>query len=101
MHILELVEEDTVKILKVKVELVEKSCLYITEVHTIAYEKYSYHWQDKQGKMLIRWDNSPHWKELETYPHHKHIGDKVLPSSRPTIKEVLEEIEGQLKKIKT
>ncbi len=93
IEILEFVEEETVNILKVKAKLIDKSLLYITEVHTMNYQKYSYHWQDKEGKTIIRWDNSPHWKEIETFPHHKHIGEQVLPSSRATIKDVLKEIE--------
>ena len=35
--------------------------------------KYAYHWQNKEGKLLIRWDNTPHWKSISTYPHHRHI----------------------------
>ena len=31
--------------------------------------KYSYHWQDKKERLLIRWDNAPDW-EVETFPHH-------------------------------
>lgn len=23
--------------------------------------------------LMVRWDNSPHHKEISTYPHHKHI----------------------------
>jgi hypothetical protein len=42
--------------------------------------KYAYHWQDKEGKLRIRWDNAPHWPDTPTHPHHKHImsGDKVF-----------------------
>ena len=94
IEILELAEEDVVKILKLKVKLKDNSHLFITEVHTIDHQKYSYHWQNKAGKMLIRWDNSPHWKNIKTFPHHKHIGSKVLASSRATIDEVLREIEN-------
>lgn len=97
IEILELIEEEKVKILKLKSELKDKSYLYITEVHTINYQKYSYHWQDQTGKLLIRWDNSPHWRNITTFPHHKHVGSKVLPSSRATIDEVLKEIENKFK----
>ncbi len=30
--------------------------------------KYSYHWQDAQGRLITRWDNSPHHKGLPTFP---------------------------------
>lgn len=35
--------------------------------------KYAYHWQDKEGRLRCRWDNAPHWPEILTHPHHKHI----------------------------
>ena len=42
--------------------------------------KYAYHWQDKEGQLRCRWDNAPHWPDMPTHPHHKHImsGDKIL-----------------------
>jgi hypothetical protein len=41
----------------------------------------------------MRWDNAPHWKDISTFPHHKHIKNKILPSPRPILKEILAEIE--------
>ena len=93
IKVIELIEEDTVKILKLKVKLKDNSHLFITEVHTVNHQKYSYHWQDETGNLLIRWDNSPHWKNIKTFPHHKHIGSEVLPATRATIEDVLKEIE--------
>lgn len=29
--------------------------------------KYAYHWQDKNDKLLVRWDNAPHRPEIETH----------------------------------
>jgi hypothetical protein len=34
--------------------------------------KYSFHWQSIDGKFLCRWDNEPHWPDIETHPHHCH-----------------------------
>jgi hypothetical protein len=36
--------------------------------------KYSYHWQSKDGKLIGRWDNAPHWPDAGTFPHHFHNG---------------------------
>ncbi len=99
LQILELIEEETVNILKVKATLVDGSLLYITEVHTLEWQKYSYHWQDKDGTLRLRWDNSPHWPEIETHPHHLHKADKILPSPRVFIESVLTEIEKELRRI--
>ena len=52
--------------------------------------KYSYHWQDKDGNMISRWDDSPHHEKVSTFPHHKHMpGDVVASSKERTLKDVL------------
>jgi hypothetical protein len=37
--------------------------------------KYAYHWQDRNGNLIMRWDNAPDW-DVKTYPHHKHVGEE-------------------------
>jgi hypothetical protein len=34
---------------------------------------YSYHWQTPKGKIIVRWDNAPHHKDISTFTNHKHI----------------------------
>lgn len=41
----------------------------------VSSEKYSFHWQ-REGK-IIRFDNSPHHRNLETFPDHMHKGENV------------------------
>lgn len=53
---------------------------------------YSYHYQDKDKKLIFRYDNADHYTEVETYPHHKHVGNTVLPSKYKEIKAVIREI---------
>ncbi len=57
--------------------------------------KYSYHWQDKEGRLKLRWDNAPHHKELDNFPHHIHFEDnRIKPNNfTPNILEILNEIE--------
>ena len=38
---------------------------------------YSFHWE-KEG--VVRFDNSPHHNDLETFPDHLHLEDQVLES---------------------
>lgn len=53
--------------------------------------KYAYHWQDRAGRLINRWDNVAHWKELQTYPHHRHVGaaDVVETSDVRTVEDAL------------
>jgi hypothetical protein len=58
--------------------------------------KYSYHWQNKNGKLIKRWDNSPDW-DVETFPHHLHIGEVTVVSSyERSIEKVLEIIRDEI-----
>ncbi len=45
-------------------------------------------------QLIFRYDNAPHHPEVETHPHHKHIGaaEFVMPSRPPTLSSVLAEI---------
>jgi hypothetical protein len=58
--------------------------------------KYSYHWMDSNDKMIFRWDNSEHWKNIETYPHHRHNGKtgSIECSYSFSLDEVMQEIKS-------
>jgi len=58
--------------LKLKITFIDNNILFVKEYVSQNEYLYSYHWQDNQDNLLIRWDNSPHHKELGTFPHHKH-----------------------------
>jgi len=83
---------------KILVSIIDSSSLIIREYSDSKERNYSYHWQDKNSKLIIRWDNSPYHKKVDTYPHHKHQGDEVLPSYEIAIKDVLHFIEVNFKK---
>ncbi|MBF8247677.1 MAG: hypothetical protein HW374_477, partial [Bacteroidetes bacterium] len=58
-------------------------------------ERYSYYWLTTQNELKIAWDNSPHHRKLENFPHHKHTGARntLSPSPEPTLVQILDEIE--------
>ena len=57
----------------IEISLIDNSKLIVKELKFSEKIKYSYHWMDKKNKMIIRWDNAPHFKSLKTFPHHKHV----------------------------
>mgnify|MGYP001219756078 CR=1 FL=1 len=82
--------------LRLKLSLIDESELYIREYVSEIEYIYSYHWQDKDGNLKIRWDNAPHYKHMKTFPHHKHT-PKLEESSEIGLEEVLKAIEEQVK----
>lgn len=57
---------------------------------------YRYHFQDKDNKVIFRYDNTPHFPGLKAFPNHKHLPDDVVPASRPSVLEVLDEVNQTL-----
>jgi len=96
IEILELVDEPSVQSIKIKAKLTGGTFFFIQETTSKNGNKYSYHWQTGDNKLLLRWDNAPHYKEIETFPHHKHVGKKIEPSYKLSIEEVLQCIEESL-----
>lgn len=82
--------------LKIKARLVDESELYIREFVSENDFIYSYHWQDENGRLRIRWDNAPHHKHLKTFPHHKHTPE-VVESDEIGFQEVIKVIESKIK----
>jgi hypothetical protein len=44
-----------------------------------------------RGKAAFRYDNAPHHPHVATFPHHKHVGSKILPAAEPDFRQALEE----------
>jgi hypothetical protein len=68
---------------------------FVNVEETAEVYKYSYHYQDRDGNLIFRYDMAPHHREVETFPHHKHIhSNKVMETSAPALAQVLDEIDG-------
>src|SRR4030067_368066 len=79
------------------VEFKDKSFLHVKDYLFLdGKRKYSYHWQDANGNLITRWDNSPHHREIFTFPHHKHLPNGVVDSRERTIKDVLKIIKAAI-----
>lgn len=52
---------------------------------------YRYHFQDEQNTLIFRYDNTPHFKNIESYPHHKHIDSGVVSAYLSDVNEAIRE----------
>ncbi|MFP4395209.1 MAG: DUF6516 family protein [Anaerolineales bacterium] len=73
-----------------RLQVVEK---LVVETYTIFKSRYAYHYQDADNSTIFRYDNAPHHPEINTFPHHKHSKDDILPAQAPDLSEVLHEID--------
>ena len=82
--------------LKIRADIKNNTELFIREYMSAREEKYSYHWQEKNGNLITRWDNAPHQK-IKTFPHHKHYPDETVGESYEIrLEKVLKSIEMKL-----
>ena len=90
--------------MRVRAILVDESLLelsmYCQHVEdTVHLTGYRFHWQDKEGILIKRWDNAKHHPELKTFPNHVHLeNDNDVKESAPIdLQEVLEVLESEMK----
>ncbi len=53
---------------------------------------YAYHYQNAQTQLIFRYDNTRHFPDLATFPHHKHLPAQVIPSEEMDLERVIQEI---------
>jgi Family of unknown function (DUF6516) len=47
--------------------------------------------QRADSELVFRYDNTPHFPDLPSFPHHKHLRDAVVASDKPDLLVVLQE----------
>ena len=83
--------------LRIRLRFSQGCLLEIHEAVIIADEKlahldYRYHCQDEQNRLIFRYDCTPHFPDIPSFPHHKHTPDAVLAAERPEIISMLMEV---------
>ncbi len=83
--------------LRLKVRFAFKYLLAVSEIivvidNQIQYIDYRYHFQDAKHNLIFRYDSTPHFPKLPSFPHHKHLPDRVIPCQKPSIAEVFQEV---------
>jgi hypothetical protein len=96
----EIDDRDEVQFIRADVYFIDNSLLHFRELWIWQDDKrfkkaYTYHYQRPDGSMVFRYDNAPHFPNLSTAPHHKHIGENdVVAVDAPDLQSVLKEIEA-------
>ena len=92
---------DVVLFLKGEIIFTDQSEFHFKEyfIAVPEFEKlaYSYHYQDKEKNMIFRYDNAEHHQGVDTFPHHKHVDNRIISSSEMTLTNVLGIIVDQIK----
>lgn len=80
-------------------DFLEAAEYFILQEDRIETVDYHFQWMDSARKTLRRrWDSTPHFPELENFPHHIHIGDDetVMPGSSISLIDLLNLLEDEI-----
>jgi hypothetical protein len=83
--------------LRIRIRFALRYLLAVSEAfvivdNQITYIDYRYHFQDEQNNLIFRYDSTPHFPNLPSFPHHKHLFDNVIACEKPYIADVLQEV---------
>ncbi|MCP5050409.1 MAG: hypothetical protein GY940_24815 [bacterium] len=99
--VLNLLQDENFYYLKIKSFIIDNSILHIKIYLSDKEYNYSFHWQKETEELIVRWDNAPHHRDIETFPHHMHTGEMVEESYNITLDDILKEIKHRLDSQKT
>ena len=71
--------------------LLEMNEALVVEGNTLVSLDYRYHCQDRHNRLIFRYDSTPHFPGLLSFPQHKHLPDNVISARKPDIKRVVQE----------
>ena len=94
LRIVKTLVDPEIELIKANATLKDGSILFVNVAAGENWREYSYHWQ-KDGKMIRRWDNAPHHKDLVNFPHHVHDGNDIFSSQDANLADVLNLIEDK------
>lgn len=82
--------------LRIRIRFTEGHLLEINEaiavnIDVLTWRDYRYHCQDRDNHLIFRYDSTPHFPDLSSFPHHKHLPDEVIACQKPDIGEVIRE----------
>ena len=83
--------------LKLRVRFYNKYLLSVGEAlllvdTTISKIDYRYHFQNEDNNLIFRYDSTPHFPSISSFPHHKHLPNDVVATHQPDIFEVFREV---------
>jgi hypothetical protein len=80
-------------------DFLEAAEYFVIQEEQIVVVDYRHQWMDATRTVLRRrWDNTPHHPELDSFPHHCHVGDEshVVPGEPVGLIQVLALIEAEI-----
>lgn len=78
--------------IKIEISFINGYFLKVIEVKDIEIKgkiKYGYHFMDDKKNIIFRYDNAEHFKNIATFPHHKHTINDVEETDEPEFFDIM------------
>jgi len=95
------VDEEDVEYLNIKINIPHANTVVVIREYWQGKSLVAYGYYLRTHDYEEWWDNRPHHPEIQTHPHHKHIGGEVHPSQNPSLEEFLGTVKQLLHKHST
>lgn len=83
-------------ILKGALRFINGDVLELMELVSRGGHYYRFHWMDAKKRLITRWDNAPHHKEVSTHPFHMHEPDGAKESEDMWLLDVLDIVKSKI-----
>ena len=82
--------------LRIRIRFANRNLLEVNEAlqvqsQTLVWVDYRYHYQNAKNQLIFRYDNTPHFPALMSFPHHKHLPNQVIACTRPGLIQIFQE----------
>ncbi len=72
-------------------QLLELNEAIVADEDRLSHLHYRYRFQDPAGRLIFRYDSTPHCPGLPHFPHHRHQASGVEGCNKPDLVDVLQE----------
>lgn len=78
--------------IKGRITFLDGSVLEFSEQLPTERQRFRIHYMDAENDLVMRWDSAPHYRDLESFPFHKHTPSGIEAHPAITLLEALQQV---------
>jgi len=80
-----IINEDNIEYLNVRINIPHANTVVVIREYWQGNDLVAYGYYLRAYDYEEWWDNRPHHPEIQTYPHHRHLGEEIYPLQDPSL----------------
>lgn len=94
----DVMDEEDIEYLNVRISIPHANAVVVIREYWQGKDLVAYGYYLRAYDYEEWWDNRPHHPEIQTHPHHRHLGGEAYPLQDPSLEKFLETIRQLLHK---